>query len=110
MQEADLIRFRHMLDAANEIMEYTRNKTSEDFKNDRKLNLSVVRLLEIIGEAATDIPHDIKNECQNLPWKEIIGMRNRLIHGYFEIDLDIVWNTVIHDIPPLISELEKVIN
>jgi len=109
MQETDLIRLKHMLDAATEIFEFTRDKNRDDFDNDRKLNLSVVHLLEIIGEAGSGISVEVRNNYKQIPWKVIIGMRNRLIHGYFDIDLDIVWKTVTQDIPPLIPKLERII-
>lgn len=109
MQEADLVRLKHMLDAATEIFEFTRDKNRDDLDNDRKLSLSVVHLLEIVGEAASGISVEVQNNYTQIPWRVIIGMRNRLIHGYFDIDLDIVWKTVIQDIPPLIPELERII-
>jgi uncharacterized protein with HEPN domain len=109
MQEADLVRLKHMLDAATEILEFTKNKNRDDFNNDRMLNLSIVHLLEIVGEAASGISIEVRNNYTQIPWNVIVGMRNRLIHGYFDIDLDIVWKTVTHDIPPLIPELEKII-
>jgi len=109
MQETDLIRLKHMLDATTEIFEFTRDKNRDDFDNDRKLNLSVVHLLEIIGEAGSGISVEVRNNYKQIPWKVIIGMRNRLIHGYFDIDLDIVWKTVTQDIPPLIPKLERII-
>ena len=109
MREADSIRLKHMLDAANEISKFTKEITKGEFKKDRKLHLSIVRLLEIIGEAAAKIEPDVQSKYNQIPWKGIIGMRNRLIHGYFDIDLEIVWETVKGDIPNLISELEKVV-
>ena len=84
MQEADLIRLKHMLDAANEIVEFTKDKKQDDFEEDRKLHLSVVHLLEIIGEAGSGVSDDVRNNYPQIPWKLIVGMRNRLIHGYFE--------------------------
>ena len=109
MQEADLVRLKHMLDAATEIVEFTRDKNRHDLDNDRKLNLSVVHLLEIMGEAASGISIEIQNSYTQIPWKAIIGMRNRLIHGYFDINLDIIWKTVTQDIPPLLPELNRII-
>lgn len=109
MQETDLVRLKHMLDAATEILEFTRDKKKNDFYTDRMLNLSVVHLLEILGEAASGLSIEVRNNYTQIPWNAIIGMRNRLIHGYFDIDLDIVWKTVIQDIPPLIPKLERII-
>ena len=78
--------------------------------DDRKLKHALVRLLEIIGEAANGMSSNIKEKHPGIPWKEMIGMRNRLIHGYFDVDLDIVWQTVSKDIPPLKSLLENAID
>ena len=109
MQEADLVRLKHMLDAANEIVDFTKQKNQNDFNLDRKLQLSVVHLLEIIGEAGSSISDEVKNKYPKIPWKSIVGMRNRLIHGYFDIDLIIVYKTATEDIPPLIKQLEKIV-
>src|SRR6056297_2051564 len=98
MQEADLIRLKHILDASVEIQSFIKDKTQEEFKQDRKLHLSVVHLLEIIGEAGNQISEEVKEQYVDIPWKRIIGMRNRLIHGYFDIDLAIVWKTATEDI------------
>ena len=71
--------------------------------------MSLVRLLEIIGEAAKGITAEFRQEHSELPWRSMVGMRDRLIHGYFDINLDIVWKTVINDLPPLINKLEKIV-
>jgi len=110
MLEADLVRLKHMLDAANEIVEFTMQKTQDDFSLDRKLQLSVVHLLEIIGEAGSGVSGEVQHKYTQMPWKSIIGMRNRLIHGYFDIDLIIVWKTATEDIPPLVKKLEKIVS
>lgn len=69
----------------------------------------MVRLLEIIGEAAKGITAEFRQEHSELPWRSMVGMRDRLIHGYFNVNLDIVWKTVINDLPPLINKLEKIV-
>jgi len=74
------------------------------------LTLAVIRLLEIIGEAARSLSHEIKDKNPQIPWKQISGTRDRLIHGYFDVDLDIIWNIVNRDLPPLIEELEKILS
>jgi len=74
------------------------------------LSLSIVHLLEIIGEAANKVSPEFRRKYDKIPWKSIVGMRNRLIHGYYDINLDIVWKTVITDIPPLLEELKKIVN
>ena len=72
---------------------------------DRKLSLAVVRLLEIIGEAANGLSSEFKLSRTDLPWTGIIGMRNRLIHGYFDLNLDIVWQSIQEDLPFLLENL-----
>lgn len=99
----DRVRLRHMLDAAIEIQQYVQSATREDLDRDRRLVHSLVRLLEIIGEAASQVSKELREKAPEIPWPVIIGMRNRLIHAYFAINLDIVWSTSTADIPPLIA-------
>jgi uncharacterized protein with HEPN domain len=98
-----------MSDAASEVDSLTRGGTRESLDGDRKLMLALVQLVQIIGEAAGRIPRETRDKYPSLPWAEIIGMRNRLIHGYDTIDLDILWQVVSVDIPPLVCELQRVI-
>ncbi len=77
----DVVRIKHMLDIAKEIVDFSENKTRNDLNLDRKLTLSLIHLLEIFGEAANGISPEFKSYYPNIPWKFIIGMRNRLIHG-----------------------------
>ena len=109
MRRDDAIRLRHMLDAAQEAMSFTCDQKREDLDGSRMLVLSLVKDIEIIGEAATKISDDCRNEHPEIPWKNIITMRNRLIHGYFDINLDIVWKTVTEELPPLSVDLKKAI-
>ncbi len=97
----DYVRIKHMYDAAEEILRFSSGKTRSDLDNDRQLSLSIVRLLEIIGETANKVSIDTQSNYTRIPWKEIVDMRNRLIHGYYDIDLDIVWKTVTDEIPLL---------
>ncbi|OGL51313.1 MAG: hypothetical protein A3G31_03510 [Candidatus Schekmanbacteria bacterium RIFCSPLOWO2_12_FULL_38_15] len=109
MQKDDFIRLRHMLDAAKEAIKFAKNKTRDSLEADRMLTLSIVKDLEIIGEAASNATKECLEELPRIPWQNIISMRNRLIHGYFNINLDILWKTVTEDIPPLIAELDKIV-
>lgn len=77
-----------------------------DLDSDRQFNLALVRLLEIVGEAANRVPVDQRARIPEIPWPEIVGLRNRLIHGYDEVDFDILWQIVGHDLPRLIEILE----
>ncbi len=76
-----LVRIHHMLDHAREAVAMSVGKTREDLDSDRKLNLALVRLLEVVGEAASRTPTDERTEYTQIPWTQIIGLRNRLIHG-----------------------------
>jgi len=109
MFEDDEIRLKHILDAAREAVSFTEDRSREDLDSDRKLNLSLVRLLEIIGEAARGITEEFRQDHTELPWKSMAGMRDRLIHGYFDVNFDVVWETVTNDLPPLIDKLEKIV-
>lgn len=91
-----------MLDHAREAAAMIKGKSRRNLDHDRKLNLSLVRLLEIVGEAANQIPKQERERYPNIPWAEIIGLRNRLIHSYDEVDFDILWEIVTHDLPPLV--------
>jgi uncharacterized protein with HEPN domain len=108
MRSDDLIRMRHMLDATKEALSFAKNKSRGDFDSDRMLVLSIVKSIEI-GEAASKVTQETREMHSELPWANIIAMRNRLIHVYFDIDLDRLWDTVTDDLPPLIASLEKVI-
>jgi uncharacterized protein with HEPN domain len=109
MRRDDSIRLHHMLDAAKEADSFSQNKTRSSLDTDRKLALALVKCIEIIGEAASKISKESREDLPQIPWPNIIGMRNRLIHAYFDINLDILWKTVIEDLPPLISKLEQII-
>ncbi len=110
IKREDKVRLQHMLDAAIEIRQYVQSSTREDLNRDRKLVHSLVRLFEIIGEAATQVSEKLRDDAPEIPWPVLIGMRNRLIHAYFSINLDVVWSTSTKDIPSLITELEKILS
>lgn len=103
-----LVRLRHMLDYSREAVAMAAGKSRRDLDDDRKLNLALVRLLEIVGEAASRTPVPDRLEYPGLPWNEIVGLRNRLIHGYDSVDFDILWTIVDRDLPVLIATLEKI--
>jgi uncharacterized protein with HEPN domain len=87
----------------------TTGKTRDDLNKDRMFSLALVRLIEIIGEAAANVSEDCRKVFPNIPWSSIVGMRNRLIHAYIDIDIDRVWDTITDDLPPLIATLEKIL-
>jgi uncharacterized protein with HEPN domain len=98
-----------MRDHSREVLQMVRDQTRADLDTDRKLNLALVRLLEIIGEAATRIPTEDREKYPAIPWQQLITLRHRLIHGYDQVDFDILWQIVTQDLPPLLAELEKIV-
>ncbi|MEW6067523.1 MAG: DUF86 domain-containing protein [Nitrospirota bacterium] len=110
MPKDDLIRLQHMLDAAKEVLSFAKNKSRNDLYVDRMLALSIVKSIEIIGEAASTVTKEFRERHREIPWASIVAMRNRLIHVYFDIDLDRVWDTITDDLPPLITSLEKIVS
>ena len=106
MNESDVIRLRHMLDAAREALSFIAGRSSEDLSRDRMLVLALVKEIEIIGEAASRISEESRKALPRIPWPKIIAMRNRLIHAYADVDLSIVWDTLTGALPELLRELE----
>jgi len=108
-QRETVTRLRHMLDHSREAVAMTKGKTRADVAADRQLSLALVRLLEIIGEAATRVPKQDRALYPNIPWPQIVSLRNRLIHGYDSVDLDILWQILATDLPTLIKTLQGII-
>lgn len=98
-----------MRDAAAEALQFAAGKTRADLDHDRMLVLAILKDLEIIGEAAGRVSRETTERYTSIPWDEIVGMRNRLIHGYFDVNLDVVWETVSHDLPQLLAEIDRVL-
>ena len=109
MPKDDGIWLQHMLDAAHEAIEFTQGRTFLDLNGDRKLVLALVKDIEIIGEAAYRVSQATRNHLPDIPWDDIIGMRHRLVHAYFDINLVILWRTVQDDLPPLAAELDRAV-
>jgi uncharacterized protein with HEPN domain len=109
MKEDDLVYLKHVLDAISRIEEYVQNVKHEDFMNNHLIQDGVIRQLEVIGEATKKLSKKIRNKYPDIPWKDIAGMRDKLIHDYFGVDLDAVWSTIEKDIPPLKEVISKII-
>lgn len=107
MRKDDLVRLRHMLDAAQEAIAFVQGSCRADLDDDRKLVLALVKAIEIIGEAAYQTSPATRAQLPHIPWEDIIGMRHRLVHAYFDINLDILWQTVQADLPPLVQALRN---
>jgi len=102
-------RLRHMLEHAREAVSLVEGKTRADLESTRLLQLGLVRLVEIIGEAAARAPKEITAQHPEIPWTDVVGMRNKLIHGYDTVDLEILGDTVKNELPELIRALQKIV-
>ena len=98
-----------MRDHAKEALLMAQGQTRADLDSDRKLNLALVRLLEILGEAASRVPSEDRATYPRIPWPQLITLRHRLIHGYDQVDFDILWQILTGDLPPLVAELERIV-
>ena len=108
MQEDDLLYVRHILDAARQLDDYVAGHTRADLDKQPMLRDSMIRQLEIIGEAAGRLSETLRGRYSDIPWADIVGMRHRLIHGYFNVNLDLVWEAAVRDVPELRRTLDPV--
>jgi uncharacterized protein with HEPN domain len=97
-----------MIEACESVQRFIQGRRRLDFESDQMLLFAVVRAIEVLGEAAGKVSEDTRSACPEIPWPEITNMRNRLIHGYFDIDIDIVWNTASIEIPALLVDLRRI--
>ncbi len=109
MPPDDRARLEHMLEAAKKAIQLSRDRKREDLDSDDLFALGITRLLEIIGEAASRVSPQTRQRHDEIPWSQITGMRNRLIHGYDVIDEDILWQTITHDLPALVRSLKRIL-
>lgn len=107
MSPDDRWRLRHMVDAAEQALAFVQGRQRADLDTDAMLRLALTRAVEIIGEAAARVSDAGRNYCPDVPWPQIVGMRNRLVHAYFDINADVLWNTVLLALPPLLAQLHE---
>lgn len=105
MRDEDRVRLQHMIEAAESAIQFVAGRERSELDTDRMLLFAVIRAIEVIGEAASKISEEIRAVNGGIPWKAIIGMRNRLIHAYFEINTETVWETVTVEIPAILPQL-----
>jgi uncharacterized protein with HEPN domain len=110
MNKDDLVRIRHMLDAAQDAVSFAQGHSRENLETNRMLTFALLRAIEIIGEAASRVTNESREANPQLPWLQIVGMRNRLIHAYFDVDLDRVWKTTSEETPSLVVQLEGILS
>jgi len=109
MLNRDFVRLQHMLDASQAAVSHLSGKSREELDYNRLLLNGVVRELEILGEAASKVTPATREQFSFLPWKEMVGLRNRLIHAYFDVNNQTIWLVVKESLPPLITQLEQVL-
>jgi uncharacterized protein with HEPN domain len=106
----DRLRLQHMLDAARRAVRFAKGRERRDLDDeDDPLASALVQRVTVIGEAAAKLGAETRSALEDIPWVDVTGMRNRLVHGYDDIDLDILWATIQDSLPPLIRELESVL-
>ncbi len=109
MKKDHKIYLEHILEAINKTETYVRKLDKNDFLKNNLVQDGVVRNIEIIGEAVKNIPSDFKNRNRSIPWRDIAGMRDRIVHFYFGLDYELVWDTVKKDLPILKNEIKKLL-
>ena len=104
-----MVRVCHMLDFAHKVVQFTRGKSRADMDSNEMLAMATVHLIELIGEASRAISVELQRQYTEVPWDLISGTRNRLAHGYIDMDMDIIWAIVTRDLPPLIVQLRRIL-
>jgi len=109
MKDKEKIWFEHIYDSANKAVKFAEGKNINDLRNNDMLYLAILKSIEIIGEASNRISEETRMQFNNIPWREIIAMRNRLVHGYFDVDYEILWNVVERRLPELILNVKEIL-
>ena len=105
MLAEDGVRIRHMVGAAESVGRFVAGRRRQDLDQDEMLRFALTRAIEIIGEAASRVSPEGQKSVPAVPWKEVMGMRNRLAHAYFDVDPDVLWRTAIEAVPMLLTQL-----
>lgn len=108
MPPDDAARLRHLTEAAETAIGFVENRSRDDLDSDLMLRLALTKLVEIVGEAAKQVGDDTRESYPAVPWRAAARMRHRLVHHYFDIDRDILWNTIADDLPALLDALDQV--
>jgi uncharacterized protein with HEPN domain len=110
MNPRDRIRLQHLADALNSAIRFAQGRERGDLDSDEMLLFALVRAIEIAGEAASQVTAETRAQLPDLPWSSIVGMRNRLVHAYFDINRDILWTTVTEAVPALAERLKNLLS
>ena len=109
MPPEDLVRLQHMLEAIDDTKSFLLGRSREELDTNKMLLFALVRCVEVIGEAAGRLSESTRTRFPNIPWAAMVGMRNRLVHAYFDIDANIVWVAATEEIPALLSRLQVLV-
>ena len=105
----DAVYLQHLLDAVERIEQYTTGMTEQQFLQNSLVQDAVVRQLEIIGEASRNLSDELRQKHSQVPWAKVVGMRNRIVHAYFDVDLTIVWEVIQRDLPDLKAQVHLIL-
>jgi uncharacterized protein with HEPN domain len=109
MRKDDLVYVGHMLDKAQEALSLVKENARQDYDRDTVLRLALTHLIQVIGEAARRVSSTFRERYPQIPWDAIAGMRNKIVHDYMDVDEDIVWDSVVHELPLLVDELKRIV-
>ena len=109
MQVEDIVRIRHMIEAGESIIEFVAGRERTELDTNRMLLFAVVRAIEIIGEAASKVSEEVRAANSTIPWQAIVGMRNRLVHAYFDVNAQLVWESATVEIPAILPQLRSLL-
>jgi uncharacterized protein with HEPN domain len=109
MPPEDIVRLRHMVEALETVQRLVAGRDRIDLNSDEMLRLALTRAIEIVGEAAGKVSEATQAQAPDIPWPQLAGMRNRLIHAYFDVNLDIVWSTATRSVPELLPQVRRLL-
>jgi uncharacterized protein with HEPN domain len=109
MSPEDRVGLRHIADGLGSAVRFTRGRTREDLDGDEMLVFALMHALQIVGEAASRISSETRDQRREVPWASMIGMRHRLVHAYFDVNLDILWTTAVEAAPALLTQIRPLL-
>ena len=109
MSKDDWVYIGHMLDMSQKALDFVTGLDKADYDQDEPLRLALAHIIQVLGEAARQVSPAFRDAHPRIPWREIVGMRHRIVHDYMNVDEDVVWEVIRQDLPPLVAVLKKII-